>query len=278
MSSFSVITLVKERKKQLSNLLDSVGRSTLKPQEVVVVWMEEDRIEQDEVEGIPIRQITVPEAKLPLAEARNLGFETASEAILVFLDVDCICSPNLFDSLIERASPHTIASASVRYLNEVPENGNYLQLKDEAVEHPKREAIACDEPVDRKKFWSLAFCIHRTTFNETGGFDENFLGYGAEDTDFAERFHYKGCQLVFSPEEVLHQYHTKYSPPVNHVKSICHNANYFAQQHNYLPMYSWLEAFEEMGLVKVDSDKHTVEFVREPSDQELKETRSEQPY
>ena len=278
MPPFSVITLVKGRKKQLDNLLESVERSTIKPKEVVVVWMEENRLDKDEIGGIPVRQVTVPDAKLPLAEARNLGFETATQPILVFLDVDCICSPNLFDSLIERASPHTIVSASVRYLDEVPEHGNYSQLESQATEHPKRESVPFDEPVDRKKFWSLAFCIHRTTFNEAGGFDENFLGYGGEDTDFAERFHNKGTNLVFSPEEVLHQYHTKYAPPVNHVKSICHNANYFAQQHNYLPMFSWLQAFEKLGLVKVNEEKHSVEFLREPTEQELKETRSEQPY
>ena len=278
MPPFSVITLVKGRKKQLENLLESIGRSTVKPQEVVVVWMEEDRLDKDEIQDVPIHQVTCEGDGLPLAKARNLGVDTATQPILLFLDVDCICSPNLFDALLQQASPHTISSAGVRYLPDVPEHGNYDRLSSDAIAHPKRANLPVGTPIDHKHFWSLVFCIHRNTFNEAGGFDDNFTGYGGEDTDFAERFTNKGCKLVMCDAEVLHQYHTKYTPPMNYVASICENANYFAQQHGYLPMYSWLKAFEEKQLISLDEEAHQVALLREPSEQELTQAFSEQPY
>ncbi|WP_409241961.1 glycosyltransferase family 2 protein, partial [Caballeronia sp. INML3] len=36
-------------------------------------------------------------------------------------------------------------------------------------------------------FWSLNFACHLNTFEQIGGFDDAYTGYGGEDTDFAFR-------------------------------------------------------------------------------------------
>ena len=46
-------------------------------------------------------------------------------------------------------------------------------------------------------FWSLAFAMRRVHFESVGGFNESFIGYGAEDTDFAFRATCSGLDLAF---------------------------------------------------------------------------------
>ena len=51
------------------------------------------------------------------------------------------------------------------------------------VRRPPRESRR--EP-DMRLFWSLSFAVDRPRWARIGGFDEAYIGYGAEDTDFAQ--------------------------------------------------------------------------------------------
>ncbi|WP_295767145.1 glycosyltransferase [uncultured Mucilaginibacter sp.] len=277
MPEFSIVTIVKGRRKQLANLLHSVQASTLLPYDVQVVCMDNaNDIKPPTGLNVSIH-VMGNSQKLPLAAARNAGIKAAKTDNIIFIDVDCIVSPTLFESMLAQLQSQNIIAAYPLYLPFVPETGNYAALKQEAISHPAREHIPVGEPVEHLQFWSLIFGIQKQTFKKIGGFDESFMGYGAEDTDFAMMFKQQGIKLLFAGDYVLHQYHDKYDPPVNYFQSIIENARRYRQKWNFLPMQRWLKAFQKMGLINIDqADKITV--IQKPTDEQLRHSISQNPY
>jgi glycosyltransferase involved in cell wall biosynthesis len=277
MSEFSVVTIVKGRRKQLANLLQSIEASTLVPFDIQIVCMDN------------VNEIIIPDGlnasiqpmdnadKLPLAAARNAGIAAAQTDNVIFIDVDCIVSPTLFESMLNYLNQGVIVTAYPLYLPIVPDKGDFAGLRQQAITHPARERIPAGVPVDHLQFWSLIFAVQKHTFNFIGGFDEFFIGYGAEDTDFAMTFHQAGIALFFAQDHVLHQYHAKYDPPVNYFDSILENAGRYKKKWNVLPMQRWLKAFQDMGLIIIDQDDK-LNVIKEPSPDQLKKSISKNSY
>lgn len=277
MPEFSIVTIVKGRRKQLANLLDAVKASTILPYDIQVVCMDnlEGIVTPD---GLNVNIHLIEEThELPLAAARNLGITATKTDNVIFIDVDCIVSPTLFANLLMVLEAETIISAYPLYLPVVPDTGNYGNLKHKAVTHPARERIPVGQPVDPLQFWSLIFAIRKQTFERINGFDESFVGYGAEDTDFAMMFHKADVKLIFIRDYVLHQYHDKHDPPVNHFDSIIENATRYWQKWDVMPMQRWLKAFEDMGLIKIDQ-AHNITVRQKPTDSQIKNSVSPHPY
>lgn len=268
--SYSVVTLVKGRKKQVQNLLASLAASTLLPHEVIIVWMEPES--PHSIVSHPqlvVHQVYMEGEALPLAAARNKGFAEASTDTVIFLDVDCICSPTVCEQMLNQLTPSTIVSAAVRYLPYLPLTGEYSQHCSQAISHPRRAQLEHSVALPHRMFWSLVFAVCKQTFEQIGGFDEEFAGYGGEDTDFAERFHQADIKFLLCDDEVLHQYHTKYLPPVNYIGDICTNANYFYRKHGYFPMRKWLDAFCERHWVTFDEGKQQYRVQTPPTQAEI---------
>lgn len=277
MPEFSVITIVKGRRKQLANLLDSIKASTILPVDIQVVCMD-DRDGVTSPDGLDMNIHLVNDThELPLAAARNMGISAAKTGSVIFIDVDCIVSPTLFENMLLALNGEHIITAYPLYLPVVPDTGKYSDLMDQAVTHPAREHIPVGQPVEHLLFWSLIFAIQKQTFEKIGGFDESFVGYGAEDTDFAMMFHQADVKLIFVRDYILHQYHDKHDPPVNHFHSIIENATRYKQKWNVLPMQRWLKGFEAMGLIKTDQDDN-ITVIQEPTHSQIKDSVSRHPY
>ena len=277
MPEFSIVTIVKGRRKQLANLLDSIKASTILPNDIQVVCMDNlEKIATPESLNVHIHSLEGIH-ELPLAAARNRGVSAAKTDNVIFIDVDCIVSPTLFANMLMALQADNIITAYPLYLPILPDTGNYVTLKHTAVPHPAREHIPVGEPVEHLQFWSLIFAIQKQTFEKTGGFDESFIGYGAEDTDFAMTFNQADIKLIFVHDFILHQYHDKYDPPVNHFHSIVENATRYKQKWNVLPMQRWLRAFEKMGLIKIDQEDH-ITVIQEPTDGQMAECVSANPF
>ena len=116
-------------------------------------------------------------------------------------------------------------------------------------------------------FWSLCFGIRRQTFLNLGGFDSRFVGYGGEDTDFA--FTARSRNLPFYKISALayHQFHSSYSPPLNHLEEIVINARVFYRKWNVLPMEKWLKKFEELGYIKLINNR--IKIIKYPTKSEI---------
>lgn len=204
---------------------------------------------------------------LPLARARNAGAEAAIGAgadVLVFLDVDCIPSPTTVQRYAAVLSPRpapgpVVACGDVHYLPPVQHPADYRApgLAERAEPHPARPSPAPDVVLpggDVRLFWSLSFAVTALDWQDLGGFDEVYSGYGAEDTDFGQRLAAAGGELIWvGGATAYHQHHPTQTPPIGHLHSIVHNANLFRDRWGWFPMEGWLAEFSARHLAELDA-------------------------
>jgi GT2 family glycosyltransferase len=203
---------------------------------------------------------------LPLAAARNAGAQGAINAgaeVLVFLDVDCIASSGLVDRYRAVAqldgSGAAIFSGTVKYLPPAPPGGYNPTFCDRHGQpHPARPAPATEDVIrceDPDLFWSLSFALTVEAWMLIGGFCEAYIGYGAEDTDFAATASRAGVGMWWvGGADSYHQHHPATDPPVEHLDAIIRNATIFHQRWRRWPMQGWLEQFRHAGLAHVDDN------------------------
>lgn len=222
----------------------------------------------------PTPSVTVDlevDGELPLAHARNLGARTAITAgaqRLVFLDVDCIPAAQTVEryvAVLDEAEQDAhqrgpvVACGTVAYLPPAPHPAHYRRatLSDLADPHPGRPDPADAEVIvadDLRLFWSLSFALTTSDWERLGGFSEDYVGYGAEDTDFGQRLGAAdGSMLWIGGAAAYHQHHPTEAPPVRHLTSIVRNANIFRDRWGWFPMEGWLTAFADRGLVRLDA-------------------------
>src|SRR5699024_7762080 len=141
---------------------------------------------------------------------RNIDAARARHDTLIFLDVDCIVAPSFIEQLSAKLSqyPNALLMGQPRYLTRPLSNEESLALQKGAltndylnhlsVYNPYRDNFDAKQSISTKTtptaikktddyvaFWSLCFAIKREQFEKIGGFDTQYTGYGAEDTDFA---------------------------------------------------------------------------------------------
>lgn len=253
----SVLTIVRNRAGHLAQLVEGLRRSICPPAELIVIDMASDRPIALSDTDFPVHVLRLATEHLPLAEARNLAARHASSDNLLFLDVDCIPMRALvgtMDKALERTD--ALICAEIRYLgpDDARARWNEADLAARGKPHPVRdfppEGLRA-EP-NPGLFWSLAFGIRRTRFEALGGFDEAYLGYGGEDTDFGFRATAAQLPLLFmGGPGAFHQYHPSPDPPLQHFGDIVRNAQLFRERWGFWPMEGWLRQFEAMGLIAI---------------------------
>ena len=255
----TVVTIVHERDDHLAAQRVSLAASRVPDVEHVVVAMDDPVLA-----AAPWCAASIPTTQLglPLAAARNLGAQIALDrgaTTLVFLDVDCVADPRLVEAYAEAVGeePDTVWSGPVTYLGPPPPGGYDLSgLAALDSPHPARPAPAVGERTrggDPDLFWSLSFACSAAAWQRTGGFCEDYVGYGGEDTDFGRVVVSVGLGLGWvGSARAFHQWHPVSRPPVEHVVDIVRNAEIFRRRWGTTPMLGWLRDFEERGLVATD--------------------------
>ncbi|GLK80033.1 glycosyltransferase family 2 protein [Methylopila turkensis] len=266
MTGVSVLTLARGRTEHLRNLVEGLGRSERAPDELVVVDMNDEPLVL-EAPNFPLRLVRLPGERLPLAAARNLAARLSTGARLLFLDADCIPSRALLGAVDQVLRERDgVVCPEVLYLGPDDARGDWTE----------RDLVAAGRPHEARRFpesglrivsnpglfWSLAFGVRRETFEALGGFDETFVGYGGEDTDFGFRAETKRVPLLFMGEaRAFHQHHPVSDPPFEHLADIVRNAEVFRRKWGRWPMEGWLAAFERAGAIRLGDG--TIEIVQE---------------
>ncbi|GAA1902249.1 glycosyltransferase family 2 protein [Lapillicoccus jejuensis] len=213
-----------------------------------------------------VLDVPVDARGLPLARARNTLAAHAigrGADVLVLLDVDCLPSPALVASYAdavaglraERGDRPVVAAGPVHYLPPAPPGGYADADLAASSPHPARPVPSGTraQADDLMLLWSLSLAVDASSWRAVGGFDEAYVGYGGEDTDWAMRLDRAGGELWWVRDAVaFHQHHPVESPPVRHVDAIVRNANVFHDRWGFFPMGGWLEAFAEAGLAELD--------------------------
>lgn len=273
--SISVLTIVRDRHGHLAQLVEGLKRSDVSPDELIIADMGSDPAVTAPDADFPIRIVRVAGEGLPLAAARNAAACAAIGDHLLFLDVDCIPMRGLVAEMAcQLRRNDALICAEVFYLGPTDARGPWREesLTLSATTHPVRTfpARGVREEVNPGLFWSLVFGIRRTRFKDLGGFDEGYVGYGAEDTDFGFRARQAGVSLLFmGGPGAFHQHHDVLDPPLQHVEDIVRNAQRFRDRWQVWPMEGWLRAFSELGIV--DWSEQSVRLVRPPDARQLKQ-------
>ncbi len=280
----SICTLAHGRAAHLVNVVRALDMQTAILDELVIAVMQADAYDLPETR-FPIRQIMMGADGIPLAAARNAAAQTALGEQLIFLDVDCIPAPSLVaDYLAQLAAVDAVLMGEVLYLpsGATAEGLDFARFAALGVKHSERAGPpieALGDCSDYRCFWSLNFAMRRATFLALGGFDERYVGYGGEDTDFGRVAMVAGIPIHWvRGARVYHQYHPHHMPPVHHVDSVIANAARFRDKWGHFTMEHWLKAFTLMGLITLRDGHHV--RLREVSEQDLVLTRQQvdQPY
>ncbi|MDN5665000.1 MAG: glycosyltransferase [Psychrobacter sp.] len=296
----SVITTCYGRNRHLYNLLASLAQGSVRPREVVIVNddAEAERLADYNLNIIKIATTTATEhgvadsMSFDIGRNRNLGAARASYETMVFLDVDCIVAYDFIDGLYDKLQtyPDALLMGQPRYLTRplTDDEGSQLQqgklaadaldklsvfnpYRDNFTQHRNDNVDAnIKKTQDYGAFWSLCFAIMRHQFERIGGFDTDYVGYGAEDTDFAFMARALDIDFYLTNDVVYHQQHSVYRPPLNHLDSIVINANRFYDKWQHWPMAGWLVAFTQLGLIDwQDEQTVPIEILRQPSSAEI---------
>lgn len=283
--TISVVTLAKGRPEHLVNLVKGLSESTQAPAELIVAVMQDQAYDLPPA-PFPVRQMHIVADALPLAAARNAAARAAVGEHLIFLDMDCIPVPELVADYAGFLDTHdALLMGEVLYLPGGATDGDWSTdaFAAVAVKHSDRRgppAEGVEICTDYRCFWSLNFAMRRSTFLRLGGFDERYVGYGGEDTDFGKTLDQAGVAIAWvKGARAYHQYHPHHMPPVHHIDSVVRNAELFEAKWGYRTMGHWLHAFRLMGLVD-DTPGRPVRILRRPEAHDLALTgqQSHQPY
>ena len=122
--------------------------------------------------------------------------------------------------------------------------------------HPARPVPAEDALEtggDHALFWTLSFAVTAATWRRIGGFCEDYVGYGGEDTDYGQLARRAGVDLAWvGGAWAFHQHHPTATPPVQHLDDILRNAAIFKRRWGWWPMAGWLAEFACRGLARHD--------------------------
>ncbi|MBY5161334.1 glycosyltransferase family 2 protein [Salsipaludibacter albus] len=280
----TVCTLTRDRTSHLVNQVHGLRASHRAPAaHVVAVMGGEDPRPHVPATPWETRFVRVPTSRheLPLARARNVAARAADTEALVMLDVDCIPSPGLVGAYARALGRFDgIVMGEVRYLP--PGDVDVAGLRDDPGRaHPSRPRPPAADVLrttdDWHLFWSLSFGVRRSTLlDHLDGFDVGYVGYGAEDTDFALRAHRAGVPFAWlGGARAHHQYHPTFDPPVQHLASIVVNAHRFHDRWGRWPMEGWLRAFAARGLVDWDPQRGRLQVVRAPDEGDLASARQD---
>ena len=285
MKTASVVTIAGGRADHLCNLVLGLCRQADLTAELVIAVMQDAPYALPEA-PFPVRQVMVPGTPLPLAKARNAAARAATGQALIFLDMDCIPSPALIsDYTQELATLDGLLMGEVKYLpgGAVEDGLKFDAFAASGVRHSDRRGppfAATERCTDYRCFWSLNFAIRRETFLATGGFDERYVGYGGEDTDYGKALDAQRIPIAWMKGGLAyHQYHPHHMPPIHHLDSVVRNAQLFEAKWGYRTMGHWLHAFRLMGLID-DTPGRPIRILRRPTTDDFKLTgqQSHQPY
>lgn len=264
----AVVTAVRGRTSHLRNQLKGLARSTVPVDRHVLVAIDDDDVARAVPTGDTSTEVIAfhsPGGRLPMAAARNLGARVAIDGgaeLLIFLDVDCIPTPDMvsrYRGAAERSGHgDAVLCGPVTYLPAAGSGGYDLDRLDEQTNpHPARPAPDAGEVLvstEYELFWSLSFAVSTPVWHRIGGFCTQYTGYGGEDTDYAQKAAAQHITMRWvGGAHAFHQHHPISDPPVEHLRDIVVNAVLFHRRWGWWPMQGWLDAFEARGLIEYDS-------------------------
>jgi len=262
----SIITPVYNRAKNLFHVLNALTKQSFKEFEIII----SDDGSTDNTKEIVnsfrdklnIRYSYIGENKgFRAARARNKGLERVRGEITIFLDSDVIVPPRYIEHHVNAHKKYDkiLVDSFVYRMKEYKENDLGLAPKEYIKKH--RDNLNDDiktpfnifdkEPIEEGYFLDSNSLSIKTEHILKDGFDENFIGWGHEDTELGYRYIQKGFRFLFIKEdcESYHIYHG-ISPTKDEETAV--NWKRLAEKYKLKTWYDPLPKINVQGLVKLD--------------------------
>jgi glycosyltransferase involved in cell wall biosynthesis len=255
--NISVVTTIYNRPEHLRLLVASLAAQTRRPDEIVVA---DDGSNEATVAamrhclsecGISVQVVRQEKDGYRLAAARNKAIRAATGDYLLFLDCDVALLPDAVAVHERLAAPRRLLCGNRAMLDEaatksllapsvsssaadwerVWATADKCELS-EAARLFKRQAALRRWHVARPhkpKLLGCHFSLFRDDVFAVNGFDENFVGWGYEDDDFARRLYKSGVkpQSVIQEARALHLWHPSLAPQASERRRDRPNRAYF---------------------------------------------------
>lgn len=238
----SVLTTIYNRPEHLRLLMAALAAQTRVPDEIVVADDGSDAATVAALErllsagGIPARVVRQEKDGYRLAAARNRAIRAATGDYLLFLDCDIVPLPDAVAVHGQNAAPRRLLCGHRALLDETTTQALFASVPapseedwEQAWSVADRDELAAAARLFARhaalRRWHLArphkpkllgchFSLFREDVERVNGFDENFVGWGYEDDDFARRLYRAGVEphSVIGAARALHLWHPSLAP------------------------------------------------------------------
>jgi glycosyltransferase involved in cell wall biosynthesis len=202
----SLLITTFSRPEALNLVLESVMRQSRAPDEVVVCddgsSVETTMLVRLWERKLPIRYAWQPDRGFRAARSRNLGVFNSSTNYLVWLDGDCLLPPRFLENHLQLARPGYLVAGGRHLLSNTETQkllAGVLRVEN-AFSHWKFRSVSMGVLRDlRPEIWeAVRTCnvgLYRHDLEAIGGFDEAYIGWGREDSDFVVRLIHQGMKV-----------------------------------------------------------------------------------
>ncbi|MDY7094027.1 MAG: glycosyltransferase family 2 protein [Acidobacteriota bacterium] len=213
MPKISLLVPYRNRTVHLRNLLSWFRQADAPDRELILVEGAAEKTVQRLVEDCPgARYLFVenPDA-FHLSRLLNRGLAAARGELILPFDVDLLPAPGVFRRHVAAAaSAPRLVVAGYRLLTPLesvsPEQRQEILFRVRLAASDHQQTIL--KRILDGESYGVAPILWRERLEEVGGWDEGFVGWGAEDQDLLERYLSDGRHLVRSEAfAYLHQHH-----------------------------------------------------------------------
>lgn len=267
----SVIVLSYNSKSDLSACLPAVLAQSGVSFELIVVdnastdgsadWVATAYPQGASASGVPVKMVRSSENG-GYAAGNNLGAQSASGPVLVFLNPDTVVQPGWLSALLDclKSNPDVACASSKVVFAQAPERVNSAGLFMSRLgfsgswgDGQPASAFAADQPLFAPSGCALAISAER--FKDLGGFDESFFLY-QEDLDLGWRAGNQGWRSMLASQSVVwHKYRSPrdksrfyYYATRNLARAIRKNMSGFPRYH-LLGHYTFFSTFLALALL-----------------------------
>ncbi len=208
MRSLSLIITTYNRPEALDLVLESVSLQTLMPVDVIVAddgsATETRKILGRWCSELPLIHSWLPDTGFRVARSRNLAAIKAVSDYLVFIDGDCLVPKTFCESHARLAEHHKLIAGGRELLSRdqtqflLADSGK--RSFERAFRGPKFYKVPLGglRKIQAKNSGSVRSCnmgLYKDDFLSVSGFDEQYVGWGREDTDLALRLINSGLRI-----------------------------------------------------------------------------------
>jgi len=207
-NSVGIILTTYNRPDFLEAVLRSVEQQTIHPQEIIVADDGSSPITTEllgnYVQRLPIKHCWLPDNSFRAARSRNIAITKSKSKYLIFVDGDMLLPPTFVENHLRLSQPGKIVAgnrvllskdATKRLLNRADQKAHLYAFKSMKFLQLRLGKLRDLIGNDWKKVRTCNLSLFKDDILKAEGFDESFIGWGREDSDFIVRCIHNGFRI-----------------------------------------------------------------------------------